>query len=311
VIVRPATPMFLEQGRVRLTQLTELVRQEFPRIQFTRATLNDSGEDHVVVVLDDEWVFRFPRVPEYAVRAAGERRLLEILATVVSLAIPVYEYVSAAGDFGGYRIIRGEPLSELRFAGLERAAQERVMGEIADFLVALHALPTSILETADVAHSSGHLSGSDFARRFHDRRSAFAAKLSPTLFNRIDKFYHSLPKAVDSASNVLIHGDFTEDHYLLAPTGDRLAGVIDFSDAGRGDPAFDFASLWAFGDWPVRYAVRRYSAATDSGGMIERSLWWFGRYRIDQIWWGLSGAREYDVAKISSELPAVFDLLGV
>jgi hypothetical protein len=51
----------LKQGRVDLDALLARVRAAFPELTFTRATLNDFGEDHAVVILDDAWVFRFPR----------------------------------------------------------------------------------------------------------------------------------------------------------------------------------------------------------------------------------------------------------
>ena len=44
--------------------------------------------------------------------------------------------------------------------------------------------------------------------------------------------------------------------------------------------------------------------------MLARSLWWFTRFRVDQIWWSVSGARNYDVARIRRELGGLFTTLG-
>lgn len=309
MVARAATPTSLKQGSVRLSELVGRIRDAFPELEFTRGVLNDLGEDHAVVVLDDRWVLRFPRSLEAASCAGSERRLLAILRDVVRLPVPAYEFVSAVGDFGGYRMIQGQPLSEQRFAGLGRPRQERVLDEIGDFLGALHALPIDALAAADRRIRRGHRPGADYARRFLERRPAFAAALSTKLLSRVDAFYDGLSRAVDGAPNTLVHSDFTEDHILLAPSGDRLAGVIDFTDAGLGDPAFDFTFLWAYGDWAAMHAASRYGAGHEPAYILARSRWWFARYRIDQIWWSLNGDREYDVAKISAELPRVFDSL--
>ena len=107
-----------------------------------------------------------------------------------------------------------------------------------------------------------------------------------------------------------MHGDLTEDHILLDPARSaRLAGVIDFTDAALGDPAFDFTWLWAYGDWAPAHAAKSYGGETEA--LLSRSLWWFVRYRIDQIWWNESGARAYDVARIVRALPGLLDALGV
>ena len=87
--------------------------------------------------------------------------------------------------------------------------------------------------------------------------------------------------------------------------------MIDFTDAGSGDPAFDFTFLWAYGEWAARIAARRYGGGIAPPEIFMRSRWWFARYRIDQLWWELNGARAYDVSKISGELPALLDALEV
>jgi aminoglycoside 2''-phosphotransferase len=298
----------LKQGGVSLEALTARIRTAFPDLAFADAVLNDEGDDHAVVILDRRWVFRFPRSAEAASYAAGERRLLATLARAVTLAIPAYEFVSPGGDFGGYRMIEGEPLSEARFAALAPAVQDRLMDEIGDFLRAVHALPP-VLASANRRTRLAHQTAAEHVRGVEDRRPILAGGLSLAVLARIDGFYAAFPAAVDGAARrTLIHADFTEDHILLAPDGERLAGVIDFTDAGLGDPAYDFTFLWAYGEPAARRAAQRHGADDD---LLLRSRWRFASYRINQIYWSLSGARAYDVARIAAELPPLFDKLGV
>jgi len=296
----------IQQGKVDLAALVARIRREFPALRFSEARLNDTGEDHAVVLLDDRWVFRFPRTAAAAARGASERRLLARLAADSLVATPQYELVSEAGDFGGYRMIDGRELTGPVFSALPRAAQERVLSQIGDFLRVLHALPAALVEglasTEDAAW---------FADRFAERRARLAEALGPTLLAAADRFYAALPSALATRHIALIHRDFSEDHILLHPTEGRLAGVIDFTDACLGDPAFDFSCLWAYGDWAPGLAARSYGAGAEMADILRRSRWWLTRYRIDQVWWSISGARDYDVTAIRRELEGLFEDLDV
>ena len=55
---------------------------------------NDEGYDYEVVVVDDEWVFRFPRRPGVEETLEVEIALLPALAPAVPVAVPVFEHVS-------------------------------------------------------------------------------------------------------------------------------------------------------------------------------------------------------------------------
>ena len=296
----------LAQGRVDLAPLVERIRAEFLALGFESAILNDDGEDNAVAILDDAWVFRFPRSPEAAGFAAGERRLLERLAPVSNLAVPRYELVAADGCFGGYRKIAGESLTPARFAACSSAVQRRLLDELGGFLQVLHGLPASLAEAGPRSWT-----GTDYAARYEARRETFASVLSPALLARADAFYAALPEAARADVRRLVHNDFTDDHILIAAEGDRIAGVIDFSDATNGDPAFDFTYLWAYADWAPDRAARAYADRALAPGLVERSLWWFARYSLDQLWWNAMGHRAYDTAAIKLQLARTFAVLGL
>jgi aminoglycoside 2''-phosphotransferase len=296
----------LEQGRVDLDALVARIRSEFPDLAFERAKLNDFGDDHAVVFLDQAWVFRFPRNADVAAHTDTERRLLVALRPVSPIAVPAYDRVSASGDFGGYRMIAGQELSEALFASLPAEVQARVLDEIGRFLSALHSLPTELVV------AGGNASNGDAERyvgSYRQRRARLATVLGPDLLATADRFYAALPGAVATSQTAVIHRDFTEDHILLAPGRERLAGVIDFTDAALGDPAYDFTFLWAYGDDAPGQVSRAYGSEPSIAGILSRSRWWFVRYRLDQVWWTLNGDREYDVARLVKELPVLFEAL--
>jgi aminoglycoside 2''-phosphotransferase len=299
----------LKQGRVDLDALVARIREAFPDLAFDRASLNDLGEDHAVVVLDEAWVFRFPRTAAAAAHGIAERRVLAGLGEGSPLATPRYERVSPAGDVAGYRMIGGAPLTEALFASLPRRVQDGLLEALGEFLACLHRLSTALAVRPDGSLGPTH-DAADFARRFARRRARFASAPPDDLVIRLDRFFAALPDAIAAAPQRLVHGDLTEDHILLAPDGEHLAGVIDFTDAGAGDPAFDFTFLWAYGEGAPHRVAGAYGGGDAAAKLLERSRWWFVRYSVDRIWWDLTGARACDAAKVLGDIRCSLDALG-
>src|SRR5918994_5307757 len=70
----------------------------------------DVGYDFEVAIVDDDWVFRFPRRSAVAQALELELVLLPAIAPVLPVDVPSFEHVSRDPLFVGYRLIRGEPL---------------------------------------------------------------------------------------------------------------------------------------------------------------------------------------------------------
>ena len=93
-----------------LENLIQKIKAEFPDIQYSNAKLITHGWDNDVVILDNTFIFRFPRNNEYQDRFKVEVRLLEYLKDKVNVAIPEYAYISQDKTWGGHYMIQGEEL---------------------------------------------------------------------------------------------------------------------------------------------------------------------------------------------------------
>ena len=231
--------------------------------------------------------------------------MLEALAAVSNLPVPHYERIAPDGSFAGYRRIGGEELTEVRFAALPRAAQERAIDQIGEFLAHLHRLPPSLTADVEKVQWNGRVQ----AERYAGRRERYVDILAPPMLARVDAFFAALARQPGPPQLRMVHNDFTEDHILIE--GERLTGIIDFTDAGPDDPAFDFTFLWAYADWAPGRALDAYVAGAEREAMLSRSRWQYVRYRIEQLWWNAGGFRAYDTAKVLKELPEQLDYLEV
>jgi aminoglycoside 2''-phosphotransferase len=287
--------------------LAAQVRAAFPNLAFSHAALNERGEDHQVLVLDDRYVFRFPRHADHPTGLAFEIAVLRALNGRCALATPDYRFVAPSGDFAGYQMIEGVELTPGRFAALEQAIQELVLNQIADLLSAIHGLDLSELRTSSIA-APRERTPADYAIGGRARRLPPIARAHPDLAPLVEGFYARF-ECREAGVERLMHGDVTDDHLLLAPAGDRLGGVIDFGDAGLGDPMHDFCYLWSYGDWAPAHVFERYALKDQDPGLLERSRWGFARYRISRLAEALEREWGDTASDLAASLPALLESL--
>jgi aminoglycoside 2''-phosphotransferase len=267
-----------------LEDLAARIRAAFPALSFTDARLIDEGADHAVVVLDGAWLFRFPRDERYRTRLFPvELNLLAALGALTPVPIPRYRFIAPNAEFGGYALIRGEPLRPALFASLAPHVQTGIFATLAEFLRLVHAQPPAILAQADgaIAHE---WTGEAFRERWiGERRAPVASLVSAALLADIDRFYDAYAAAPPPPREVVTHGDLTDEHMLLAPGHEGLAGVIDFGDACLGDPAYDFAFFFAYGEAAALEIARRYDPAGADPGLLARARGHYIRFCVERL----------------------------
>ena len=190
------------------------------------------------MLVDDDWVFRFPRRPGVEEALEVEIALLPTLAAALPVAVPSFEYVSRSPLFVGYRVIRGEPLVEEDAEGVRA------------FLDALHAvdpagLPLDRTDWVDAYRGQC----AEFERLVFPLLDADTRRRAQQLFGDVETLVGFEP--------ALLHADLGPDHLLVRDGS--LRGVIDWGDARVGDPALDYAWLLGgpFAGWDVDPDLRR------------------------------------------------------
>jgi aminoglycoside phosphotransferase (APT) family kinase protein len=198
----------------------------------------DHGYDFEVAIVDGDWVFRFPRRPGVEEALELELALLPALAPALPVDVPSFEHVSRDPLFVGYRLIRGDRLTDEDPDGARA------------FLEALHAFDPSGLPVPRP----------DWVEAYRDQCAEFERLVLPLVEKDRRAEAKRLFAEAETLVNfepVLIHADLGPEH-LLVRDG-CLAGVIDWADARVGDPAVDYAWLLngPFTDWDVDPELRR------------------------------------------------------
>jgi len=257
-----------------LAEARAMVEAHFPEVSIERCEPVLGGWDHIMLLVNREWIFRIPRRPECEATLEKEARLLPLLAPSLPLPVPRYEFVWRGGVSPrivvGYRHIPGVRLGPKVLGGPHGAT---VAGQIAAFLTALHAFPLQRAASVGVSVGDPTTWRKEYASFFRwVQREAFPALDSRERQWTTDICEDFLGNAANFRfTTALLHRDLAMEHVLYDPASGDVTGVVDWGDASVGDPAFDFAGILAdLGESAVRAVLKEYRGPKDAG-MMDRA----------------------------------------
>jgi aminoglycoside phosphotransferase (APT) family kinase protein len=216
-----------------------------------------AGWDSDTYEVDGRWIFRFPRRPGVAERIRAEIRLLPELARALSVSVPRFEFVSREPLCVGYRKLEGDPLPSRPPPG--------VAPDIGRFLSELHTFAVERARRLGVAGGGGEAWRSDWEMRLSGLRERVFPLLESSERRAAARMFDEYLGDERSFrfQPALVHADLGPEHLLW--NGERLTGVIDWSDARIGDPALDFG--WPFHGPDESFAealVEHYPSVVDA-----------------------------------------------
>jgi aminoglycoside phosphotransferase (APT) family kinase protein len=244
-----------------------LIDAQFRDLRPVHLELLGEGWDNTAYLVNNLIVFRFPRRQVAAPLLEVEARVLPRIAPRLPVPVPRPRWVGRPGpeypwSFLGYPLLSGRRADLAELDDRQRRELARPLGE---FLAALHAQPADGVD--------GDTIGRADPARLIEGISRVLSKGSLV----------GDPEAVQTAAAecaglqrgtrlVLAHGDLYVRH-LLVDDAARLAGVIDWGDLHRGDPAVDLSVAWSFLPPEARDTFR------NAYGPFDESTWRLARLR--------------------------------
>jgi aminoglycoside phosphotransferase (APT) family kinase protein len=252
-----------------------LVESQFPDLAPARLAPLGAGWDNTAFVVNDAWVFRFPRRDVAAGLIETETGVLSALAGRVPWPIPVPERVGRAeGDypwpFAGYRMLAGRTACDV---GLDEDGRAALAEPLAMFLAALHAFPPEAARACGAPPDTIRRLDLGFRipRTLAQLEQAVEAGLvdDPAPWREI---IDATPAGWRPGAGTLVHGDLDGRHVLVDDRG-APSGVIDWGDVHLGDAAVDLAVAHGFLPASAREEFRR------AYGPIDEGAWRVARFR--------------------------------
>jgi aminoglycoside phosphotransferase (APT) family kinase protein len=223
-----------------------LIKDQFPGLLPEKIKLLGIGWDNTAYLINDTFVFRFPRRTISLPLLNTELHVLPKIASRLPLAIPYPEWAGSPAkgypwSFTGYRMMPGITACSVDLSEDERI---KLTEPLARFLAALHAIPISPdLESRLQWDVHGKLDADRVIRqiKINLEELDFLGLLEKR--NQFDPVMEQ--KFRTPLNSTIVHGDFYVRH-LLVDENRRVSGVIDWGDVHIGDPAVDLSIAHSF-----------------------------------------------------------------
>ncbi|MBI9049770.1 MAG: aminoglycoside phosphotransferase family protein [Anaerolineaceae bacterium] len=277
-----------------IQSIQKIIVKDHP--QFTDATfqLNEEGWDNLVLIANEEVVFRVPRNKVSREQLLVEHCFLPEIAKISPLPVPEVQYLSQQnGLYAGYQMISGVPFERHILETCNTAQRKQSAVCLGRFLSCLHQFSYEEHENglytirrqnrqawldlqAEVLRKAGKMLNES------DRNEIEV--LFDFILNDID--FDSLPKC-------LIHGDFSSDHILFDERQMCISGVIDFGDIMLGDPAYDISGiLLCYGREFLDQVLMYYEPLLDADFMLRVEKFYVPKVPLHRLLYGIDQGDE-------------------
>ncbi len=267
-----------------LAAYEERIRQITPDISIKSVSINREGLLNDVVIVNEEFIFRFPKCEYGFEHLKDEADILRLLQSYITLEIPCPLYESH--DVLAYRLIPGETLRRDMLLRLAEAEQQAIADQLAQFFKELHGVPANQISDLEIPMADALMKYEGWVNVYQRIREKVFPFLLPHLRDwATDHFEtHLADKSNFEYELKMVDTDVPPYHILFDRHKKRINGIIDFGCAGLGDPALDFGVItYNYGE---SFLSRFYKIYPEAENYLRRARFYAG---AQELRWLLTG----------------------
>ena len=220
------------------TQVSTIVSNN-TNLELTSVKFLGEGWDFYNWLINDHWVFRFPKRHSDIDTLVHERRILEELNLPVET--PRFEYwIDQPFDFhkplAGYAYLPGDPLINFTRDSCDLSAIGRTMGEVLTDLHQQSLTPPRVPVDPLSLWTEG----------FDEIVTKAQSDLSLEIEHQVRDALSSYRFRERTNHQVTAHNDLGVEHILMHDHA-NVAALIDWADSATANGFVDFAGIWAWG----------------------------------------------------------------
>jgi aminoglycoside 2''-phosphotransferase len=256
----------------------KFISGEYPDLKINKFQVNDKGWDNNIVIINESLVFRFPKSENVISKVEAEGKLLHLLKKKHPLLqVPDYQYLykNQMLKCVRYDYLEGRMLGDISMDLVKKNNQvnARLLG---DFLTKLHSIDPGEADTMNLQTLHTYEYWGSLHSSVREEIFPYLKHMEKDLINSIFRdFLDALPGY--SIKKSIIHGDLTVSNIIYSEKNSRISGIIDFTDAQLGDPAFDFAGLyWAYGTDFTMKVLSWYRTNESKDSLLRRVQSFYG-----------------------------------
>ena len=191
---------------------------------------------NLVLLINKEYVFKFPKDSENSKRLKMEIKLLKVLS---DSPVPIPRYIFTNQDcnekFGSYVFFKGKPISE------RKSLSNIMLKQLVDFLNFLHKKEYSMLKGTGINFYTPLFWKIQFEDFMNNVRQNIFSVMDKELQKLIENEFEDFLQNTSAFEPSLVHGDLYKDNVLVL--GNKISAIIDWGYASFGDPAIDIAAI--------------------------------------------------------------------
>lgn len=249
-----------------LNTIQGVIITDFPELKIEKITLIDNGWDNVVVEINDDLIFRFPK--DDGVNFDVEVKILDFLKDKISLQIPKIKFLGKSFTYMGYPKIQGGNLTPEIFDSLNSEQKEKLTLDLANFLREMH---------SSISPDEAKIIGVE-----NENLPSYSNSIKSVLPNKIDdksvldfmeatiKEYEGMMQ--EKVELVFLYNDLHTENMAFDSTSKKLNGVFDFGDIMIGDVNMDFYPLYKFDPYFMKAVAEKYQELTSRKLNLRRMV---------------------------------------
>jgi aminoglycoside 2''-phosphotransferase len=265
------------------------IREIVPEVPINSVSLNRDGLLNDIVIVNNELVFRFPKVEYGFKHLKDEAEILRLLQNYITLKTPSPLYESY--DCLAYRMISGETLRRDMLMKLPESEQQAVADQLAEFLRELHGVPVNQIADFEMPMADALMKYEGWVKAYERIREKVFPLLLPHLREWVTEHFesHLADRSNFEYELKMVDTDIPPYHILFDRERKRINGIIDFGCAGLGDPAIDFGVLsYNYGE---TFVNRLYQVYPEAETYLKRARFYAGAHEVR---WLLTGIEKND-----------------
>ena len=261
-----------------------------PELEIENVRLNSTGLLNDVVIVNDEFVFRFVKRDFGYKDPREEANLLNFLKKHITLPIPTPFYQSS--DALAYPLIRGETLRRDILMRLSEDDRQAIADQLARFFKELHGVPVNEFSDFKLPKADALMKYDGWVKTYERIREKVFPFLMPHVRECTTEHFES---NLADESNFeyelkMVDADIPPYHIIFDGQKKRISGIIDFGCAGLGDPAIDFGVIiYNYGESLMN---RFYKIYPEAETYLKRARFYAGAIEVR---WLLTGIEKNDV----------------
>ena len=273
-----------------------------PELKIEHYERDEEGLINDVLMVNQQWVFRFAKSEAYAKLLRNEIKILNLIRPYLDVHIPDTAYEDT--DYMVYPFLEGQPLSRQSLIRIDKETQRKIAEQLGSFLYQLHGLGKK-REDWDLPLTRAPVKRA----RWLEIQFKVKEQLYP-LFQQyqrewVEDLFSSVldDPAASDYSLAFIHGDLASYHILLDGQEKKIKAVIDFGMAGLGDPASDFGNLiQIYGETFVSLMQNQYPGL---GSFLPRARFYA---QLLELEWVLNGFESGETFWFTAHLGGARDI---